>query len=586
MMRQSFGEYLRQLRRQQGLTQSELGDDQFSKSYISAVERDKVVPSRDALQHLVAKLQVPLTEFEQQLQQAEEREQQLASSDALTSLSASNEQEILSLLDVILKGTQKIPRSLQERIMDVSVSSVQQWQERQARVLFLHGLVQQEKEEFAASQVSFEQALALASADYQPFICNALGTNYVLTQDYVGALRYHKRALRLLKEQEEYDAILLQQIEYSCGDDYRALGYHEQACLHFVEASQHLRATNDLASAGRLYLSFGYCTYAALFQRISSISSHKKSVDEMERVYQLAVGYLLQSRTLYQVSGDFSGEIHARLTQTMILLDWSFWKYSLFLENKGRNGAKTRMLGVASLLDDAYEQCQQILLKLLESYGEKANPPVEIHSIVVTTMAYLMRVTLRRALQARSDGYADTTTRERLLALHLGEWLLVVVERQTFSWEMVKKSVRISGNDINYRSHSLPSFDVVAKAQSALAHDVQTLGEVCFAFGELAEEMALAQEDDKVQTAHVQLADQCFQQALVSTRGERPTKERDTSYALRVYQRYITILEKRMQMHADINEAMQPLLQVSKEGFAQLPSLITGPLLENSSLDE
>jgi hypothetical protein len=270
----------------------------------------------------------------------------------------------------------------------------------------------------------------------------------------------------------------------------------------------------------------------------------------------------------------------------MILLDWSFWKYSLFLENKGRNGAKTRMLGVASLLDDAYEQCQQILLKLLESYGEKANPPVEIHSIVVTTMAYLMRVTLRRALQARSDGYADTTTRERLLALHLGEWLLVVVERQTFSWEMVKKSVRISGNDINYRSHSLPSFDVVAKAQSALAHDVQTLGEVCFAFGELAEEMALAQEDDKVQTAHVQLADQCFQQALVSTRGERPTKERDTSYALRVYQRYITILEKRMQMHADINEAMQPLLQVSKEGFAQLPSLITGPLLENSSLDE
>jgi transcriptional regulator with XRE-family HTH domain len=582
MAQQSFGEYLRQLRRQQGWTQSELGEDQFSKSYISAVERDKVIPSRDALQHLVTKLQVPLTELEQRLQQTEEEEQQLVSANLVTSPSAKNEQEILSLLEVILKGAQAIPLPLQERIMNVAVSPAQQWQERQARVLFLHGLVQQEKGEFSVAQASFEQALALAPIDYQLYICNALGTNYVLAQDYVTALRYHQRALHLFRTQEQNDARLLQEIEYSCGDDYRALGCHEQACLHFAEAIKHLRATSDLASAGRLYLSFGYCTYAALFQRVPSMSTRKQALDEIERTYQVAHGYLLQSRTLYQVSSDFSGEIHARLTQIMVLLDWSFWKYSLFSEKRVQDGTKTHVLGFASLLDDAYEQCQQILLKLLEHYSEQTNPPAEIRSTVIATMAYLIRVKLRRALQARSDGYADTATRERLLALRLCEWLLIVFEQKSFSWDIIKKSVHISGNDINYRSRPLTAFDVVAKTQAALGHDVQTLGEVCFAFGELAEEIALAEADDKAQAAYIKLADQCFQQAIASTRVERPTKERDTSYALRVYQRYIAILEKRMQMRADANETMLPLLQVSKEGPAYLLSLLIGSLLENS----
>ncbi len=405
----------------------------------------------------------------------------------------------------------------------------------------------------------------------------------MLTHDYAGALRYHQRALRLLKEQEQHDESVLQQLEYFCGDDCRALGYHEQACLHYAEASRRLQATNDLASAGRLYLGFGYCTYAALFQRVSSISRRKKSIDEIERVYQLAVGYLLQSRTLYQVSGDLSGEVHARLTQTMVLLDWSFWKYTLFLENRVQDGAKIRIVGVASLLDDAYEQCQQILLKLLERYGEQANPPAEIRSIVITIIAYLIRVTLRRALLARSDGYIDTATRERLLALRLCEWLLIVFEQPTFSWEMVKKSARISGNDITYRSRSLTSLDVLTKTQAALANDVQTLGEVCFAFGELAEEMALAEEEGEVETAHIQLADQCFQQAIASTRVERPTSDRDTSYALRVYQRYTTILENRMHVRIDTARILLPLLQISKEGFAQIPPLLIESLLESSS---
>src|SRR5947207_15963135 len=53
---QSIGESLRQLRRQQNLTQSELGGERYSKSYVSALERDKITPSFQALQFFAGQL--------------------------------------------------------------------------------------------------------------------------------------------------------------------------------------------------------------------------------------------------------------------------------------------------------------------------------------------------------------------------------------------------------------------------------------------------------------------------------------------------------------------------------------------------
>src|SRR5437764_1362780 len=56
---QSIGESIRQLRRQQNLTQSELGGERYSKSYISALERDKITPSFQALQFFAEQLRMP-----------------------------------------------------------------------------------------------------------------------------------------------------------------------------------------------------------------------------------------------------------------------------------------------------------------------------------------------------------------------------------------------------------------------------------------------------------------------------------------------------------------------------------------------
>src|SRR4051794_34741720 len=50
------GYYIRQLRRDRSLTQTELGNNLFSKSYVSAVENGKLVPSTEALTSFALRL--------------------------------------------------------------------------------------------------------------------------------------------------------------------------------------------------------------------------------------------------------------------------------------------------------------------------------------------------------------------------------------------------------------------------------------------------------------------------------------------------------------------------------------------------
>lgn len=588
-MRQSFGEYLRQLRRQQGLTQSELGADQFSKSYVSAVERSSVIPSHSALLHFAEKLQQPPGDFEELLQQSEQIKQS-PTQPVLPSQKEENDQEILSLLDMILKGRQKIPLTLPVQLMNSSLFSSSQrlcWQERQARLLFLNGLVQQENGELSRARVAFEQALALAGSDYHPFISDALGTNYALTHDYISALRYHQRALTLFKGNGHVDVDLLQQVAYHCGDDCRALSYHAKACLYFEEASQYLQATSNLASAGKLYLGWGYCTYAALFQRSYNHSGEQHVLaEEIERNLHLAESYLQQSHSLYQVSSDIVGEMHSRLTQVMVLIDWNYWKHHRFAGNLLHPGNDVLSFVSSNLLDDAYEQCQQIFQKLIDQYETMSKPPAEIRLTAITAIAYLIRIATRRAMHIRLNNSTDTDARERRLATCLCERLLTFFESQSFSWDTVRRCAHISGNDIQDCKGTFDFVQAIEQAKVALSDHAHILTEVCFAFGVLAEEIALVDgaREDSDQLKSFQLADQCFQQALTSALHEVPGKDRDTSYVLRVYQRYATILEQRMYSVRDNNkELVAQALLVVKEAFINLPGILMLPLLETIS---
>jgi transcriptional regulator with XRE-family HTH domain len=57
----AIGERIRAARYAAQLTQTELAADHYSKSYISAIERSKMIPSLHALQYLAGRLAVPIS---------------------------------------------------------------------------------------------------------------------------------------------------------------------------------------------------------------------------------------------------------------------------------------------------------------------------------------------------------------------------------------------------------------------------------------------------------------------------------------------------------------------------------------------
>ncbi len=65
-----IGELMRQLRRQWNFTQTELGAPRYSKSYVSAVEKNAVRPSSEALQFFAEQLGQPSSYFTEQLNSA------------------------------------------------------------------------------------------------------------------------------------------------------------------------------------------------------------------------------------------------------------------------------------------------------------------------------------------------------------------------------------------------------------------------------------------------------------------------------------------------------------------------------------
>ncbi len=105
-MQVPLSDYIRQLRRQRGLTQTELGGDRFSKSYVSAVELEKISPSLEALRFFAQQLEQPVDLLEQLLLQAEQGRVSSAKLNLSLYQPDANEdwEEMLTLLDLAMEG--------------------------------------------------------------------------------------------------------------------------------------------------------------------------------------------------------------------------------------------------------------------------------------------------------------------------------------------------------------------------------------------------------------------------------------------------------------------------------------------------
>ncbi len=571
---QVIGEYIRQLRRQQSLTQTELGGERFSKSYVSAVERDKIVPSYEALHFFAEQLGQQFDYFEKMLAQNESVRSKIALVDPQQYRSDEEDvqEKVLPLLDILLEGTELHTGPFFNEFSTIAPEIAATLPAPvQGRYSFLVGLLAQQKGDLSAALHAFEHALILAPTKYRPAILDALGINYYLAHAYYVALEYHKRALRLLQEGTEveeegevseenvYNTIpaLLLKIEFHCGNDYQAIGAHKQAREHYERARTHLRAAHDMRTAAQLYLKLGYSTYADTYHSTATNPTTRCAAEEVEREFQRAISFLVQSRTLYQVSSDSLGEARARLSQTMVLLDFSTRRRQLAQEKERTTGTLPPM-NCASLLDEAEEQCRQILM----GWQPQVSPPtVEMEIFLYSALSYLIRVYAQRAVIAQLGGYMDTAARERSVAVHLCEQALNTLGDQEFPWLLIQDVASLQENALSYQSQALPRLPKTSSQDNpSLRHAISRFM-VYFAAGEVAETLGRAATQPAYAYDCYDRADQCLQATVSTARLVIPAEEHDFTYLIRCYQRSVDILEERKLVAPEAAEKTNSVLQ-------------------------
>lgn len=571
-MQPSIGEFIRQLRRQSSLTQTELGGMRFSKSYVSAVERTKITPSIEALHFFAEQLDQPTDYFIKLKQDTDEKGGLFSALQTSQRGHLDVQEEFLNLLDILLEGAGQHSLPLAHNLPTFSSEMIATLPpQRQAHYSFLGGLIAQEQKDFSTALHAFEQALALASTNHQPAILDELGNCYYLSHIYQTALGYHERALRSLEElPNDVASASRLRMELHCGNDYRALSGYEQACTHYERARQHLKATHDMRTAGQLYLGLGYCTYACAYEK--TLTTSPLPLQEAEREFQRAISYLLQSRTLYQISQGRLGESTVLLLQAMALLDLCTIRRQTNQEQI-RKAALPSTISSVTLLEEVQEQCHQVLILWQDAFVDTSELPTEVETFIFTALAYLIRVYTHRAAFARVGGYIDTANRERSLAAHLCQQVLDTFSAHTSPWTLVQDAIHIPMPSLIYQSSSLPRLPDL-QMQRGIHNDIIRV-ELFFAAGELAEELGrAATTNEYAHDCHKQ-ADQCYRNALTMARSVQLNEKHDPGSLLRYYQRCTSLLEERIQTSCESTEEhVRILLDILKIGLAQPQHLI------------
>ena len=577
-MQEGIGEYIRQARRQRNLTQTELGGDRFSKSYVSAVERNKIAPSPDALKFFAGQLEQSEEYFITMFAQAESAAQ-LASTNGSSVAGTRNRtplEDELALLDTLLENTEfhSFPVHYKQLPMLSPDAIALLPPARQARYYFLLGLIAQENNNLSTALYALERALMLAPARHYPAILDELGNNYYLAGAYHTALNYYLRALFSLQKDASNGASvsMLFKIELHCGKAYHALGAYREACEHYEGARTYLNSQHDMKSAGVLYWGLGCCTYELLQQELALVDPSKSrfTLEEIERQYQRAISFLIQSRSVYQVSGDRNWEATVRLTLALVLLDFTNWREGI-AKNKTDYGAKLPASNVNTLLQDAEEQCREVLMSWQEPSNGTETASVELDPAAYIALAYLIRVYVERAALARQGGYTDTAYREQTMAAYLCQKTLGLSFDEVVSWSHLQDAVSMDAERLVHRSPSLPHFPMQVASADIASPGPTGQVEIFYAAGTVAEELGRAATSQGYASDCYARADQFYEAALDIARSVVASRESDPGYLIRCYQRCVALLEERAGVAPELyEETTNSLLSLLKNALYQL----------------
>jgi transcriptional regulator with XRE-family HTH domain/Tfp pilus assembly protein PilF len=228
-----LGSRMRAKRKGLKLSQHQLGGEQFSPSYVSAVERGKIRPSLKALYILADRLGEPVAYFLQD-------EGAARSGDLL------DETTIAAAIDILEGRPSEAINKLQGLALDGHTAAMQ------ARVHLCLGQAYVADRQPAQAASSLLEALRLAeragdtlAAAYARLF---QGTAYYQQHKPGLALDLHRRCLQAINDGAILDLDYALQVYHWLGQDLIALGQEKDALPYFESAMKIARSSSDLRS--------------------------------------------------------------------------------------------------------------------------------------------------------------------------------------------------------------------------------------------------------------------------------------------------------------------------------------------------
>lgn len=328
---QRLGSRLRQARLRLNLTQSEVAQNHFSVSYISAVERGQIRPSLGALEVLSDRLQVPLEDLlgtaplpgatgGVSRDQAADRRQEEAEARLNTAEALSYQGKYQQSIDAVRQ---------------MSLSHLSPASAHEARRLLAYNYAEMGDGESARREAQEGITMAERSGDEEARarLRNELGVAYMLTHKNQLALEQFQLAYDTVEQGIARDPIFKLNVLYNLGSVNWLLGRNDDA-LGFlrlaVEASEDVNHPERLGDAlwtlsvtyqgqgdsvrARLYAMRSLATYeraanealtARAYTRLGRATAQANQVED-------ALNYLGMAQALSERLGDQSGQAEAR----------------------------------------------------------------------------------------------------------------------------------------------------------------------------------------------------------------------------------------------------------------------------------
>lgn len=577
-MHRSLGYAIRQKRRERNLTQAELGGETFSKSYVSAVENGKIVPSTEALKQFAMYLGEAENYFLALAAQIEravpltvQRERTTVPAEEMVS-TLTNEKA--ALLDILLEQGGYSEWRVPETFFTLSSESLAQLpQTRQAHYIFLQGLMWQKKGRYAQAVQAFEAALARENhQEHIAAILDALGVCYLQLHLPQVALAYALRAQESLQRKDSLPVPSTLQFHTAlhCGEIYLLLGKYSRALECFEQARASLKPQQDMQGIGQLYWGLGYSTYALAYDQAYTGSA---PIEQIEDRYQHASGYILQSLNLAQMGGNTPEMLHRRLALARIQVDWSTWRRRRLIRKEDSPSNAVLLAKLSSLLDDAYEQCRQVLMHWNGGWaGQDAALPAQ-DSLVISALALITRVATERSYLASLSGYENVLQRERSFAAALCQHVFDTYQEEEQLKELAWNVGNVSTPFPPSAFVPLPSISELPPPREGEDQWNELVGqvEVYCAAAKVAGMLGQTSNALDFRQECYTYADRLFLQALERLKQGQDGQQQDVGYVTRTYQRYSSFLEERlikeMEQQQDTTPIARALLALCKRQF-------------------